>query len=87
MDVKQIKYFLEVSKTGSFTSAAKKLYISAPGLVKSMDKLEEEFHELKTAVAAAADDAAAAKAATEISAKTAEKVHTAVVELVNGLIK
>ena len=43
MDVKQIKYFLEVSKTGSFTSAAKKLYISAPGLVKSMDKLEEEL--------------------------------------------
>ena len=43
MDVRQIKYFLEVSKTGSFTSAAKKLYISAPGLVKSMDKLEEEL--------------------------------------------
>jgi len=43
MDVKQVKYFLEVSRTGSFTSAAKKLYISAPGLVKSMDKLEEEF--------------------------------------------
>ncbi len=43
MDVKQIKYFLEVSKAGSFTSAAKKLYISAPGLVKSMDKLEEEL--------------------------------------------
>lgn len=43
MDVKQIKYFLEVSRTGSFTSAAKKLYISAPGLVKSMDKLEEEM--------------------------------------------
>jgi len=43
MDVKQIKYFLEVSRTGSFTSAAKKLYISAPGLVKSMDKLEEEL--------------------------------------------
>ena len=43
MDVKQIKYFMEVSKTGSFTSAAKKLYISAPGLVKSMDKLEDEL--------------------------------------------
>lgn len=43
MDVKQIKYFMEVSRTGSFTSAAKKLYISAPGLVKSMDKLEDEL--------------------------------------------
>ncbi|MBQ2977762.1 MAG: hypothetical protein IJE17_09750, partial [Clostridia bacterium] len=45
------------------------------------------YGELQTAVAAAADNAAAAKAATEISAKTAEKVHTAVVELVNGLVK
>ena len=45
------------------------------------------YGELQTAVAAAGDNAAAAKAATEISAKTAEKVHTAVVELVNGLVK
>lgn len=43
MDVKQIEYFLEVSRMGSFTSAAKKLYISAPGLVKSIEKLEEEL--------------------------------------------
>ena len=43
MDVKQIRYFQEVSRTGSFTSAAKKLYISAPGLVKSIDRLEEEL--------------------------------------------
>ncbi|MGN0759487.1 MAG: LysR family transcriptional regulator [Candidatus Ventricola sp.] len=43
MDIKQIQYFLEVSRMGSFTSAAKKLYISAPGLVKSIEKLEEEL--------------------------------------------
>ena len=43
MDVKQLRYFQEVSRTGSFTSAAKKLYISAPGLVKSIDRLEEEL--------------------------------------------
>lgn len=43
MDIKQIRYFQEVSRTGSFTSAAKKLYLSAPGLVKSIDRLEEEL--------------------------------------------
>ena len=39
MDAKQIRFFLEIARTGSFTSAAKKLFISVPGLVKSMDKL------------------------------------------------
>lgn len=43
MDVKQAKYFLEVSRSGSFTAAAKKLYISAPGLVKAIDRLEDEL--------------------------------------------
>ncbi len=43
MDVKQIGYFLEITHTGSFTAAARKLYISVPGLVKSVDKLEEEL--------------------------------------------
>jgi len=43
MDVKQIQYFIEVSNTGSFTAAAKRLYLSAPGLVKSMDRLEDEL--------------------------------------------
>ena len=43
MDVKQIQYFIEVSNTGSFTAAAKQLYISVPGLVKSMDRLEAEL--------------------------------------------
>lgn len=43
MDVKQIGYFLEITHAGSFTAAARKLYISVPGLVKSVDKLEEEL--------------------------------------------
>ena len=43
MDAKQIRFFLEIARTGSFTSAAKKLFISVPGLVKSMDKLEDEL--------------------------------------------
>jgi len=43
MDVKQIQYFIEVSNTGSFTAAAKRLYLSVPGLVKSMDRLEAEL--------------------------------------------
>ena len=43
MDIKQILYFIEVSNTGSFTAAAKRLYLSVPGLVKSMDRLEDEL--------------------------------------------
>lgn len=43
MDVKQIQYFIEVSNAGSFTAAAKRLYLSVPGLVKSMDRLEAEL--------------------------------------------
>lgn len=43
MDDKQIVYFLEVARAGSFTAAAGKLYISVPGLVKIMDKLEAEL--------------------------------------------
>ena len=47
MDAKQIRFFLEIARTGSFTSAAKKLFISVPGLVKSMDKLEDERSALR----------------------------------------
>lgn len=43
MDVKQLLYFVEVSNTGSFTAAAKHLYLSVPGLAKAMDKLENEM--------------------------------------------
>lgn len=43
MDIKQILCFIEVSNTGSFTAAAKRLYLSVPGLVKTMDRLEVEL--------------------------------------------
>ena len=43
MDIKQIQYFVEVCNTGSFNAAAKRLFFSVPGLVKSMDKLEAEL--------------------------------------------
>ena len=43
MDVKQIQYFSLVSSTGSFNAAAKQLYISVPGLVKAIDRLESEL--------------------------------------------
>lgn len=43
MDVKQMEYFMEIAHTGSFTSAAKRLFISVPGLVKTIDKLETEL--------------------------------------------
>ena len=43
MDIKQLQYFIEVSNTGSFTAAAKRLHFSVPGLVKSMDRLENEL--------------------------------------------
>lgn len=43
MDIKQIQCFIEVSNTGSFTAAAKRLYLSVPGLVKTIDRLETEL--------------------------------------------
>ena len=43
MDIKQLEFFLELCKSGSFTRAAKNLYITTPGLVKSIEKLEAEM--------------------------------------------
>ena len=43
MDIKQLEFFLELCKVDSFTRAAKNLYITTPGLVKSIEKLEEEI--------------------------------------------
>ena len=55
----------------------------------AMDDLQNDcydaYEELKSAVAAAASTEEAAKIATEISMKTAEKVHTAAVALVNSI--
>lgn len=43
MNIDQIRYFLEVSRTKNFTEAAKSLYISQPSLSKSIQLLEEEI--------------------------------------------
>ena len=43
MDVKQLNCFMMVAQTGSFTSAAKRLYMTTPGAVKIVDRLEEEL--------------------------------------------
>jgi DNA-binding transcriptional LysR family regulator len=43
MDIKQIKYFLQICKDKSFSKASKNLYISQQGLSKTMRNLEEEL--------------------------------------------
>jgi DNA-binding transcriptional LysR family regulator len=44
MDIKTLKYFLEICKYGSFSKAAKNLYISQQGLSKSISTLEKEIN-------------------------------------------
>ena len=39
----QLEYFLNVAKCGSFTVAAKKLFVSQPALSKQVRQLEEEL--------------------------------------------
>ena len=39
----QLEYFLSIAQNGSFTAAAKKLYISQPALSKQIHLLEEEL--------------------------------------------
>lgn len=43
MDIREAKYLLEIAKTKNITKAANNLYITQPGLSKSLNKLEEEF--------------------------------------------
>lgn len=43
MDVKQLKYFLQVCKHKSFSKAAKEIYITQQGLSKAISNLEEEL--------------------------------------------
>ena len=56
-----------------------------------IDALQQQcydaFADMKASVDAAASTEDAAKAATEMSSKTAQTVHTGLVELVNGIIK
>ena len=43
MEVKQLKYFLQICKDGSFSKASKNLYITQQGLSKAIRNLEEEI--------------------------------------------
>ncbi|AKN30895.1 LysR family transcriptional regulator [Clostridium carboxidivorans P7] len=43
MDIKQLKYFLQVCKHKSFSKAAKEIYITQQGLSKAINNLEEEL--------------------------------------------
>lgn len=43
LDIKQLKYFLQICKNNNFSETAKKLYITQQGLSKSIKNLEDEF--------------------------------------------
>lgn len=43
MELRDLKYFREIAKSGSFSLAAENLYVSQPALSKAMKKLEEEL--------------------------------------------
>jgi LysR family nitrogen assimilation transcriptional regulator len=43
MDLRQLRYFLRVAETGSFTAAAVLLHVSQPALGMQIRRLEEEF--------------------------------------------
>lgn len=43
MEIRQLIYFLEIAKEGSYTRAARKLYVSQSSLSKSVQKLEAEI--------------------------------------------
>lgn len=43
MDIRELKYFVQVAKDKNFTLAAKKLHISQPALSKSIKNLEREL--------------------------------------------
>ena len=43
MNEKHMQYVLTVLKEGSFTNAAKKLYVSQPSVSRQIQRLEEEL--------------------------------------------
>ena len=43
MDIRELKYFIQIADSASYSSAAEKLYISQPALSKVIQKMEEEL--------------------------------------------
>ncbi|MEH7414037.1 LysR family transcriptional regulator [Neobacillus drentensis] len=43
MEIKQLQFFIEVTRTGSFTSAAENLFITQPALSRTIKSLEDEL--------------------------------------------
>lgn len=43
MDIYQLRYFLTIAETGSFSKAAERLYLSQPSLSTGIKKLEQEL--------------------------------------------
>ncbi len=43
MELRQLEYFSEVCRLGSFTKAAKQLYVSQPSITNAIHKLEQEL--------------------------------------------
>lgn len=44
MDIREIRYFVEVAREKNITRAAKSLYLSQPALSRAIKKIEEEFN-------------------------------------------
>ena len=43
MELKQLEFFLTISRTKSFTRAAEQLFVSQPSITAGIKKLEEEL--------------------------------------------
>ena len=43
MEIRQIRYFLAVQETGSFTKASEKMFVTQPALSAAVKTLEQEL--------------------------------------------
>ena len=43
MEIRQLMYFIQIVKSGTYSAAAKQLYLSQPALSKAVKHLEEEL--------------------------------------------